>query len=109
MVRTGLLAATVVALMGGSALAGPCTDRVAELGKSVTASYEGAGPALTADATTTGSTGQSAAPPTKAVPERENEAMRLLQQAKELDQQGKEDECMQVVKRVEPMAPAGTK
>jgi hypothetical protein len=85
--------------------AGPCTERIAQLEKSVVAKHEGAGPALAAPGTT-GSTLQSSAP---AEGKGDNDTMQLLQQAKQLDQQGKESECMATVTRIGAMAPAQTK
>jgi len=85
-------------------LAGPCTDRIAELEKSVVAKHEGAGPALNAPSTT-GSTQQT----TPATNKADTEAMQLLQQAKQLDQQGKESECMAMTTKISAIAPAPTK
>ncbi len=105
-----LLSSTMVLILASPALAGPCTQRIADLGKAITAKHEGAGPALANTPATTGSTGQTpSGTAAKAEAASDNQAMQLLQQAKELDQQGKEDECMQMVKRVESAAPAGTK
>ncbi len=105
-----LLGSTMVLILASPALAGPCTQRITDLGKAITAKHEGAGPALANTPATTGSTGQtSSGTAVKAEATSDNQAMQLLQQAKELDQQGKEDECMQMVKRIEGMAPAGTK
>ncbi len=105
-----ILSSTVAIALAGPALARPCTQRIADLGKAITAKHEGAGPALANNTSATGSTGQGASgTAVKAQATGDNEAMQLLQQAKELDQQGKEDECMQVVKRVEGMAPSATK
>ena len=39
----------------------------------------------------------------------DNETMQLLQQAKQLDQQGKESECMAMATKLETLAPAQTK
>jgi hypothetical protein len=33
----------------------------------------------------------------------------MVQEAKQLDQQGKEAECMQAISRIEGMVPSGTK
>jgi hypothetical protein len=105
-----LFGSTMVLILASPAVAGPCTQRIADLGKAITAKHEGAGPALANTPATTGSTGQtSSGTAVKAEATSDNQAMQLLQQAKELDQQGKEDECMQMVKRIEGMAPAGTK
>ncbi len=110
MFRHILLSSTVALIWASPALAGPCTQQIADLGKAITAKHEGAGPALANGPATTGSTEQSpSGTAVKAQATTDNQAMQLLQQAKELDQQGKEGECMQLVKRVEGMAPAGTK
>ena len=70
------------------------------------AKHEGAGPALAPPATT-GSTQQP--PMASAQSQPDNEAVQLLQQAKQLDQQGKESECMAMATRISAMAPAPTK
>ena len=91
--------------------AGPCTERIAELEKSLTAKHEGAGPALSAPATT-GSTQQQSGSPgatssaSAAVSQGDNQAMQMLQQAKQLDQQSNERGCMEMVTRIGPMVPA---
>ncbi|KAA2237730.1 hypothetical protein [Salinarimonas soli] len=109
MAMRALLALTGAVLMSGQALAGPCTQKITELGQAVTARHEGAGPAI-ADNPTTGSTNQAApATPKRADAPRENEAMAMLQRARDLDARGQEDECMSVVRRVEAMAPATAK
>ncbi len=105
-----LLGSTIVLTLASPALAGECTQRIMDLGKSITAKHEGAGPALANGAAATGSTGQSSSgTAVKAEATSDNQAMQLLQQAKELDQQGKEGECMQVVKRIEGMVPSTMK
>jgi hypothetical protein len=38
-----------------------------------------------------------------------NQAMQMIQQAKQLDQQGKEAECMDMAGRISAMAPPATK
>jgi hypothetical protein len=100
-----LILGSTLALAALPAFAGPCTEKVAELEKSILAKHEGAGPALSAPSTT-GSTQQASAP---AESKPDNEAMALLQQAKQLDQQGKESECMAIATRVGAIAPAQTK
>ena len=99
-----LVLGATFALVATPVLAGPCTERIADLEKSVTAKHEGAGPAITAPSTT-GSTQQTA----PAVSKPDNEAMQLLQQAKQLDQQGKESECMATLTKIGTIAPAATK
>ncbi len=105
-----LLGSTMTIVLASPALAGPCTQRITDLGKAITAKHEGAGPALANAPAPTGSAGQSSSgAAVKAEATGDNQAMQLLQQAKELDQQGKEDECMKTVKQVEGMVPAATK
>ena len=94
-----------------AALAGPCTARIAELEKSITAKQEGSGPALAPSASTTGSTatasGSSGPPAANVTAESRsaNAAMENLQQAKRLDQEGKEAECMQLLTQAGAAAP----
>ena len=38
-----------------------------------------------------------------------NQAMQMIQQAKQLDQQGKESECMDMATKINAMAPPATK
>ena len=121
MTRTGLwLSVASICLASHPAVAGPCTDRVAQLEKAVTANFEGAGPALagavqSSSASGTGQpgTGGQAVGPAGggagATAGRslqsgdENKAMNLLNQAKILDKDGKESECMRIVSQVETM------
>ena len=92
---TLVLAATPV-------FAGPCTERLAELEKAITAKHEGAGPALGAPATT----GSTQAAPATSKPD--NDAMQMIAQAKQLDQQGKESECMSMATKIGATAPMQT-
>jgi hypothetical protein len=109
MFRSLIIGATL-ALFVSPALAGPCTQRIAELEKAVTAKQEGAGPAMSVPATT-GSTGQPTAPTqnqpatSTAQTQGANRAMQMLQEAKQLDQQGKEADCMQLTTQVSGMVP----
>jgi hypothetical protein len=104
---------TILALASVSpGLAGPCTQRLADLEKSISARQEGAGPALDASATTgsaaqSSSSGQGAN--VTAQSQGHNQAMQMIQQAKQLDQQGKEAECMDMARKVQAMAPPATK
>jgi hypothetical protein len=104
----------VLAFLVSPAVAGPCSQRIADLEKSVTATQEGSGPALTTPSTT-GSTSQPATsaqnnPATSpSQTSGANQAMQMLQQAKQLDQQGKEAECMQVTTQVSSMVPQHAK
>ncbi len=96
------------------ASAGPCTQRIAELEKSYTAQSEGSGPTLAPPATTGSTEASGRGPAGDGAPApamsdrmaRANQAMQALQQAKELDRQGREDDCMQAVSRVEATTPA---
>ncbi len=109
MLKYSLVGSALACVLASSAFAGPCTQRIADLEKATTARHEGAGPTLSGSATT-GSAGQaSSGTAVKAEATTENQAMQLLQQAKELDRQGKETECMQMVTRVGSLVPAGTK
>ena len=109
-----LVFGSLLAFLVSPAVAGPCTQRIADLEKSVTATQEGSGPALTTPSTT-GSTSQPATPaqnnpstcPTQT--SGANQAMQRLQQAKQLDQQGKEAECMQRATQVSSMVPLHAK
>jgi hypothetical protein len=111
-----VLSSALLLLVTPPALAGPCTQRIAELEKSMAANQAGPGSAP-ASPDTTGSTHpgtSSAAAPqlgrnVAAQNQGSSEAMQLLQQAKQLDEQGKEQECMQHVTRVSGMVPAQTK
>ena len=102
-------------LLSGPALAGPCTDRITQVEKMVTARFEGSGPALAGSvqsSTTTpgaqpgGSGAASSAQPDGTTArslqsQDESQAMNRLQQAKLHDQAGREGECMQVVSEIE--------
>jgi hypothetical protein len=48
-------------------------------------------------------------PTTTAVPAQPNQNLQMVQQAKELDKQGKETECMDMVNKISSTAPAATK
>jgi hypothetical protein len=113
-----LLIGSAVALFSVSpVIAGPCTQKIADLEKSISAKQEGAGPALAAPATTSSTTSGSSSTQKVEQPSGTgtvqtqglSEAMNMLKQAKEFDQQGKEAECMQITTRVSSMAPPATK
>src|SRR3954447_22732946 len=76
-------------LCAAPVLAGPCTQRIAEVEKSLTARQEGSGPTLSAPATTGSTTAASTTNPT-AQNRDATKGLEALQQAKQLDQQGKE-------------------
>jgi hypothetical protein len=88
-------------------LAGPCTQRLADLEKSITAKQEGGGPALNTPATT-GSTAQGASSAqgqganVTAESQGPNQAMQMIQQ-------GKEAECMDMATKISSMAPPAIK
>jgi hypothetical protein len=112
--RLAISSAFILAL-ATPAFAGPCTQRLAELEKSLTAHQEGAGPALS-QPSATGSVGEASPGqgPTSgtnvtAQSQQPNQALRMVQEAKQLDQQGKEADCMAMVPRIESMVPAHTK
>lgn len=113
-----LLTGSAVALcLVSPVMAGPCTQKIADLEKSISAKQEGAGPTLTAPATTSSTTSGSSSTQKVEQPsgtgtvqtQGSSEAMNMLKQAKEFDQQGKEAECMQITARVSSMAPPATK
>ncbi|PVE24460.1 hypothetical protein DC522_10230 [Microvirga sp. KLBC 81] len=114
MVSKFILGTAFAFVLAGPGIAGPCTQRLADLEKSISARQEGAGPALDAPATT-GSTGSEASPsPGQGVnvtarSQSRNEAMQMIQRAKQLDQQGKEAECMDMATKIGAMAPPDTK
>ena len=111
-----VLSSALLLLVTSSAFAGPCTQRIAALEKSMAVSQQGSASAP-ASPDTTGSTHpgtSSAAAPqlgrnVAAQGQGTSEAMQLLQQAKQLDQQGKEDECMQHVTRIGGVVPPQTR
>jgi hypothetical protein len=71
-------------------LAGPCAQRIADLERTFGVAMQEGAPAPGTDAST----------PAKGATQDANEGMALLKQAKELDSQGKEQECMAVVAKV---------
>jgi hypothetical protein len=110
-----IILGTILALVSVSpGLAGPCTQRLAELEKSISARQEGAGPALDAPATTGSAAQESSSAPGQGVnvtaqSQGHNQAMQMIQQAKQLDQQGKEAECMDMAGKAQSMAPPAIK
>ncbi len=101
-----LLIGSAVAFLVTPALAGPCTQRIVELEQAITATQEGAGPAL-ASPSATGSTAQPSPSPVQNQPATSgtqmagaNQMMNVLQEAKQLDQQGRQAECMTVANRL---------
>jgi len=114
MVSKIVLGTMFVLAFGNSGFAGPCTQRLADLEKAISARHEGAGPVLDTPAAT-GSTAQSS-PSSEgqgvnvtAQSQSQNQAMQMIQQAKQLDQQGKEAECMDMATKIGAMAPPATK
>jgi hypothetical protein len=111
MISRIILGTTLAFIFAGPGFAGPCTQRIADLEKSISARQEGAGPTLDAPATT-GSAVQGSSPSgqaTTAQSQGYNQTMQMIQQAKQLDQQGKESECMDMATRIGAMAPPATK
>jgi hypothetical protein len=102
-----LIGSSLLCAFATPVLAGPCTQRIADLEKSLTAQQEGGGPALAQPKVTgsVGSSGSTATDPT-AQNRGESRALEMLQQAKQLDQQGKEAECMDAISKVGSAAPA---
>jgi hypothetical protein len=97
MIRIIPVAMALAVLFASPVFAGPCTQRIAELEKAISAKQEGGGPALS---NPSGERTQAAD---------HSKAMQALHQAKELDQQGQEQKCMQAVGRVEVTVPSGAK
>ena len=106
MIGRCLLVPAFVLVSASPVLAGPCSERLAELEKSITAQQEGGGPALEPPAATGSTTSVPAATPQT---QKANQALQMLHEAKQLDQQGKEAECMQRVSQIEGMIPAKAK
>ncbi len=114
MVSRIILGTTLAFVLISPSLAGPCTQRLAELEKSISARQEGAGPALDASATTgsaaqTSSSASGQGTNVTAQSQGHNQAMQMIQQAKQFDQQGKEAECMDMAGKVQAMAPPAVK
>lgn len=109
-----VLASVIGLSLIGPVWAGPCTQRLADLEKAITAKQEGAGPAL-ANPGPAGSNAAAASssqePPRVAAAQSpgDSNAMQMIQQAKELDRQGKEAECMQIATKVGATAPPAAK
>jgi cytolysin (calcineurin-like family phosphatase) len=114
MVSRIILGTTFALISISPCLAGPCTQRLAELEKSISARQEGAGPALDTP-TTTGSAAPSSSSASgqgvnvTAESQGHNQAMQMIQRAKQLDQQGKEAECMDMAGKAQAMAPPAIK
>jgi hypothetical protein len=106
MIGRCVLVSAFVLVSASPVFAGPCSERLAELEKSITAQQEGAGPALEPPAATGSTSSMPAATPQT---QKATQAMQMLQEAKQLDQQGKEAECMQRVSQIEGMVPAKAK
>lgn len=114
MISRIILSTTLAVILVSPGFAGPCTQRLADLEKSISARQEGAGPALDAPATTgsavQGSTpGQGQSGNVTAQSQGYNQAMQMIQQAKQLDRQGRESECMDMAGKIGAMAPPATK
>ena len=92
-----------IALISAPAHAGPCTDRIAELEKAITAQHEGGGPAIQGNPATSDSTGSAAAR------QADSRIMQDLNQAKAYDQEGKLEDCTRALQRAEAAARPVTK
>ena len=104
MAPRSLFALAAGCLLCGPALAGPCTDRIVQIEKAVTARFEGSGPALTGSvqSSTTSPGTQPAGSASSAAPDGttsrslqsqdESQAINRLHQAKVLDKAGQEGE-----------------
>jgi hypothetical protein len=79
----------------GPALAGPCSERIADVERSI-------GAATTEGSPKPAVTDSSSGTPVNVTAESKNmsEGMNMLNQAKDLDKQGKEKECMDIVAKV---------
>jgi hypothetical protein len=66
--------------------------------------HEGGGPTVGTGSTGSTGSGSAAAPQQKASNPEDTSVLTLLQEAKSLDQQGKEQECMQKVNEAEKAA-----
>ena len=116
MVNFFLSSTMTAVLIATPALAGPCSERIADLEKSVITKQEGAGsalepPASTGPATSLPSSSAAGAQGGPAVTHdtaRASAVLQILSQAKQLDQQGKEAECMQIVTRIGVMTSSQT-
>lgn len=108
MVSKILLSTAFAFVLASPTLAGPCTQRLADLEKAATAKQEGAGPALDPSATT-GSAAPGQGVNVTAQSQSHSRTVEMIQQAKQLDQQGKEAECMNMADQISAMAPPTTK
>ncbi len=118
--KTIILAAGSILVAVGPAVAGACTDRIAELEKTITTKYEGTEPVRTGSAqgqiSPAAPTGEGGRMPSQSAGSQQNgsqqakldpaqrqpatQAMEALNRAKELDRQGHEAECMKVLSEV---------
>jgi hypothetical protein len=109
MVGRIILGTAFAVILVSPGFAGPCTQRLTDLEKSISARQEGAGPALDAPATTGSAVqgltpGQGQGANITGQSQGHNQAMQMIQQAKQLDQQGKEAECMEAVREANRLA-----
>ncbi|MEJ1160676.1 hypothetical protein [Prosthecomicrobium sp. N25] len=89
------------------AVAGPCTQRLADLEKTIGARNEGGGPAIEGNPAVSGSTGSGAAAP--ATQRRDMDLMAALNEAKGLDRAGMEDECQKRAADIAASLPPGSR
>jgi hypothetical protein len=113
-----VITASLLALSCGPAMAGPCGQQIAELEKALLAKHEGAGTALSeAPRTESGAaiatpTAGSAGTSSSALGTQsgtDNQDLKQLQTAKELDAKGQEAEFMKAVGSVENTAMGSAK
>ena len=94
MVDRSILGIVLALFLASPALAGPCSERIADLERTISVKAgEGAQTSTAPDAAKT---------PANVTSQNKGgtEGMEMLKQARELDKQGKESECMDIVAKV---------
>ena len=94
MVDRSILGVVLALFFASPALAGPCSERIADLERSIEVKAGEGAQASTAP--------DMEKPPANATVQNKGltEGMAMLKQARELDKQGKERECMDIVAKV---------
>jgi hypothetical protein len=92
-------------LTSGPVFAGQCSQSIAEVEKAITAKQEGSGPTLSKSTSTTDTSSKTSGSDVTEQSRRDTTALTQLQQAKELDQQGKEAECLQAIGKISGNTP----
>ena len=94
MVDRSILGIVLALFFASPALAGPCSERIADLERTISVKAGEGAPASTAP--------DAAKAPANVTAQNkgETEGMDMLKQAKALDKQGKESECMDIVAKV---------